>query len=84
MSILKTTLLQNGYAENNIKRALRPRKPKSMRAEGNPIAKAHLPYLKRTTDKIEKVLEIETGFTGHEKINNSLPSAKTEIKHVNS
>ncbi|XP_023311228.1 uncharacterized protein LOC111691923 [Anoplophora glabripennis] len=79
---VKKALQQNGFSDNNIKRALRPRHNRERTEEDKPVAKALLPYIKGTTDKISKVLKkhkIETVFNTDRKIGNILPSAKTKI-----
>ena len=81
MGQLKKALTQNGFTSNNIRRALRPRKQKS-EEETKPIATAHLPYVKGTTDKIGNILKksnIKTVFTTDKKISATLPNPKTKI-----
>lgn len=54
MNILKTTVLRNGYSENNTKRTPRSRNLKWEEAEDESIAEVFLPYVKGTTQKIRK------------------------------
>lgn len=84
-NILKSTLLQNRFSENTIKRAHRSTKFKAAKEEQNVIAKVYLPQIKQTTDKMEKALKkhkIDTTFLAHNKIN-SFPGAKTKISLKN-
>lgn len=58
MIMLQSAIRQNGYSNNNITRALRPRRPitEKFRVD-KPIAKAYLPYVKRLPVKIAKALK---------------------------
>ena len=78
---LETALENNGYAPQEIKRALRPRamnKPKNTE-ESIPKVRAFLPYIKNVTDRIGKLLErhdVKPIYKPTKTIGQSLRSAK--------
>lgn len=50
--ILTSTLTQNRFLDNNIKRTVKDSKPRTDKPEKeNPMAKTYLPHVKGTTDK---------------------------------
>ncbi|KAF2892433.1 hypothetical protein ILUMI_13739 [Ignelater luminosus] len=86
ISKIRTALLQNGFSERNINNALEPPKPKTEEEKEKPVAKAYLPYVKGTTDKISRILrrrKIETPFNTDRKISTILPNFKTKINLEN-
>lgn len=76
-----TTLRQNDFStktseERNADRA-------SVKEETKPIAKAYLPYFKRTIERVGRILKkhnIETTLTTSRKISQMFPTAKTKIE----
>ena len=77
---LNLTLRANGYSQKDIQRALHPRRSSIKEKEHeSPVAKAFLPYIEKTTDRIGRLLEshgIKTIHRPTKKIKEMLRSAK--------
>lgn len=87
ITYLQSAFQSNGYSEQEIKRALHPRRSNSTTVHENPDpkGKSFLPYIKNVTDRIGKLLErhdIKTIFKPTRKIREHLRSAKDRQDHL--
>lgn len=79
MSSLQKALMKNGFSRYTIQKSQQPTRPRTQEESEKPVAKAYLPYVRGTTDKISKLLrkhKIETIFKTDRKISTVLRNPK--------